>query len=185
MDLEFLIKKDDLIEAKTALINKCNLDFKSSDKFIIKNLAILVPLTIFIYIISILICFNNNLNYLFSATNFYITAIILIVISLLLSLEPIITSRATSKTWRYNLFKINNTWLTGKFMISIENNNLRIFSGSLKITTPLITGNIRQNNNTLFVFDCDRFLIIIPLSRVNDKNNLLNTIEKYIEVTNL
>lgn len=178
MRLNFSIEKNDLIKAKATLVNRHKMDFKDIHKCIIKNTIIMVFLIILIYMVSMYICFNDKLDYLISLPIFYITTIILIVVAILGSLIPLVTSKLIYKTWAYKLFKFDKTLLFKMFTISIENNNYRI-------TTPLVIGNIRERDNTLFLFDDDKFLIIIPLSKVNDKDSLLNTINQHIEVIRL
>ena len=178
MRLNFSIEKNDLIKAKATLVNRHKMDFKDIHKCIIKNTIIMVLLIILIYMVSMYICFNDKLDYLISLPIFYITTIILIVVAILGSLIPLVTSKLIYKTWAYKLFKFDKTLLFKMFTISIENNNYRI-------TTPLVIGNIRERDNTLFLFDDDKFLIIIPLSKVNDKDSLLNTINQHIEVIRL
>lgn len=185
MKLDFSIERNDLIEAKATLINKHRIDFKDTHNCIIKNTIIMVLSIILIYMVSMYICFNNNLSYLISSPIFYITTIILIVVAILGSLIPLITSKLIYKTWRYKLFKFDKTLLSKKFIIAIENNNLILINDNYRITTPLVIGNIRERDNTLFLFDDDKFLIMIPLSKVNDKDSLLNTINQHIEVISL
>lgn len=185
MRLNFSIEKNDLIKAKATLINRHKMDFKDIHKCIIKNTIIMVLLIILIYMVSMYICFNDKLDYLISLPIFYITTIILIVVAILGSLIPLVTSKLIYKTWAYKLFKFDKTLLLKMFTISIENNNLILVNDNYRITTPLVIGNIRERDNTLFLFDDDKFLIIIPLSKVNDKDSLLNTINQHIEVIRL
>ena len=105
-------------------------------------------------------------------------------VAILGSLIPLVTSKLIYKTWAYKLFKFDKTLLFKMFTISIENTNLILVNDNYRITTPLVIGNIRERDNTLFLFD-DKFLIIIPLSKVNDKDSLLNTINQHIEVIRL
>lgn len=188
MELEYCVKQQDLSILEDTIYK----NYKSTKKnnflstyiLIIIYSIIILAFTLFYFKIYSGFILNDtfdSLTHLLSRYNGFSFIIPLIAVTIILTFGALILPFLISALENTSYKKEFNT-LINTFSIFIEENTLILDSKTIKFKVPLLKGNILIKNDVLFLFDTGKFLTIIPLSKVNNKEFLLSKINEYTEV---
>ncbi len=188
MNLEYSIKQEDLNIIKDTLYNRNNIKknyrFLSTYILITVFSSIIIFFTLLFFKIYVGFILNDTFTGLIKLLSLHQGLgfiVFLIVITVILTFGMFSLPFLVSTFLSY-CYKKKFNFFIDTFSIFINENTLILNSRTTAFTIPLIKENIKIKNDTLFLFNGDKFLTIIPLKRVNDKELLLDNINKYIGV---
>ena len=189
MDIKFSIEESDLIESRKLILKKPT---KNKPVALIKNptklcIIAFIVLTLFLLIFFItcmyIILNKDTKDFILFLKSSYSRIILLSIISCSATFTLVfIPIHYIFKLFNSKFFLKTFRYLITNYSIKIEEDLMILDSREITIKIKLKEANIIMNNDFLVLLKEDKFLSIIPIYKIPQKDLLISNIKEYTEV---